>query len=253
MRLQKSLMSLMVLALAVPAAWAGEPDLKALFGQLLPGMSQEQAQQKWQDACWKAAAPGHEAERALACTLMTEKLGPETPAPVRVWLLKQLERIGRGESVAAIAQIIHDQDPLVRDAATRALANNPAPSAGDRLREALAAAPDRAGVVALLNALGFRARRRASIFWQRPSRPAIRQWWPPRRGRWARSTYPMSPRNCWMGSRPRRAIPGCKLAMHSSSGARRCSPRENWTRQEGPRVLCTLQTSRRGSAGWNCV
>ena len=99
MRLSKWMMTLSALALLAPAARADEPDLKTMFDQLLPGMGQEQAQQKWQEVCWKAAAPGHEAERSQACKLMAEKLGPDTPTPARVWLLKQLERIGRDECV----------------------------------------------------------------------------------------------------------------------------------------------------------
>jgi HEAT repeat protein len=151
------MIAISALALLATVARSDEPDLKALFGQLFPEMSQEQAQQKWQEACWNAAAPGHEAQRSLACTLMVEKLGPEAPTPARVWLLKQLERIGRDESVSAIAPVIADKEPLVRDAAIRALANNPAPAAGARLRDALGAAKETSTKVALLNALGFRA------------------------------------------------------------------------------------------------
>ena len=86
-------------ALIATGVRADEADLKKTFEALLPGMGQEQAQQKWQEICWNAGAPGHEAERSQACKLMAEKLGPGTPAPTRVWLLKQLERIGRGECV----------------------------------------------------------------------------------------------------------------------------------------------------------
>ena len=87
---------------------------------------------------------------------MTEKLGPGTPAPVRIWLLKQLERIGKSESVEAVAAAIGDGDRLVRDAALRALANNPSPTAGDKLKELLRATSDASLEVALINALGFR-------------------------------------------------------------------------------------------------
>ena len=119
-------------------------------------MGQEQVQQKWQEICWKAGAPGHEAERSLACKLMAEKLGPGTPAPSRVWLLKQLERIGRGECVEKVAAVVCDDDRLVRDAAIRALANNPDSAAGDQLRDAFMIAGDDGLRVALVNALGFR-------------------------------------------------------------------------------------------------
>ncbi|WP_165232531.1 HEAT repeat domain-containing protein [Aquisphaera insulae] len=138
------------------AARADGPDLAKAFESLLPGMENEQSQQAWQRACWTAGAPGREGERAEACRLMAAKLPVEGRAPVRVWLLKQLERIGREESVDAIAACLADPDKLVRDAAVRAIANNPAPAAGDKLRAAMAEATGPAKL-ALIDALGFRA------------------------------------------------------------------------------------------------
>jgi HEAT repeat protein len=140
---------------------AAEPDLKKTFAELLPAMGHEQAQQRWQEICWAAGAPGHELDRAWACTLMAAKLGPETPAPARIWLLKQLERIGKGECVDAVAAVVSDGDHLVHDAAVRALANNPDPAAGERLRTALYSAREPALRVALINALGYRAEPRS--------------------------------------------------------------------------------------------
>ncbi|MFO0888575.1 MAG: HEAT repeat domain-containing protein [Isosphaeraceae bacterium] len=139
------------------AARADQAEIKKAFDEVLPNLGQEQAQQHWQEVCWQAGAPGREADRACASTLMAAKLGPETPAAARIWLLKQLERIGKGECVDAVAAALGDPDPLVRDAALRALTNNPDPSAGDRLRRALQAAREPAPRVALINALGFRA------------------------------------------------------------------------------------------------
>ena len=156
-------MTLSALALLGAAGRADEPDLKAMFDRLLPAMSQEQAQQTWQEACWKAATPSHEAERCQACKLMAEKLGPDTPTPARIWLLKQLERIGRDECVSALAAQVGDNDRLVRDAAIRALANNPAPSAGNQLRAVLKAAGEPELQVALINALGFRAEQESCL------------------------------------------------------------------------------------------
>ncbi len=129
-----------LLILAASAALCGtgtraeEPDFKKAFDEFLPGMGAEknfeQPQQKWQELCTQAGAPGHEAQRKAVCALMAEKLGPQTPARARIWLLKQLERIGHGECVEAMAPIVTDGDPLVRDAAIRALANNPDPGRG---------------------------------------------------------------------------------------------------------------------------
>jgi len=45
---------------------------------------------------------------------MAGKLVPP-PRRARIWLLKQLERIGREECVEAVAKMLDDQDPLVRD------------------------------------------------------------------------------------------------------------------------------------------
>src|SRR4051812_40019882 len=100
-----------LLALAAVTLWAsptfaqkgkGKTDLSGkpaaeVFDPLLPalGKGDAAAQTQWQDVCLQAGAPGREASRAEACALMTAKLGPDTPTPARVWLLKQLERIGR--------------------------------------------------------------------------------------------------------------------------------------------------------------
>ena len=65
-------------ALIATGVCADEADLKKTFEALLPGMGQEQAQQKWQEICWNAGAPGHEPERSQACKLMAEQLGPGT-------------------------------------------------------------------------------------------------------------------------------------------------------------------------------
>lgn len=147
------------LALAQPAA----PDLKgktlaATFDELQPGIEKadKAAQQRWQDICNAAAAPGNEKVRAEACTLMAGKLDPKTPAPTRLWMLTQLERIGREESVAALTPVIDDKDDVVREAAVRALANNPSLKATAPLTAALKAASGQ-HKIGLLNALGHRA------------------------------------------------------------------------------------------------
>ena len=158
-----------LLLAVVPAAFSQPApiDLKgqtlaATFNELLPGMSardkgtRSRAQQKWQDVCFRVGAPGNENLRAEAARLMAGKLDPKTPQAARLWLLTQLERIGREESVDALAAVLNDRDEVVREAATRALANNPSPKAAAPLTKALAAAKGRAKV-GLLNALGHRA------------------------------------------------------------------------------------------------
>jgi HEAT repeat protein len=148
---------------AASIGWAQEKSLSQTLDELLPAMGAEKipdrhgAQRQWQDICFQAGAPGNEATRAEACQAMIENIGPETAPPARVWLLKQLERIGRGECVEAVAAAMDDKDPHVRDGARRALANNPSPEANAKLLAKLPGAKDSRFKVGLINALGYRA------------------------------------------------------------------------------------------------
>lgn len=140
-----------------------EKPLKEVLAELLPGMGAEnipdraKPQQEWQRLCYEAGAPGNDARRTEACQAMAAKLGPEVTAAARIWLLKQLEAIGRDECVDAVAKLVGDNDPNLCDSAIRCLANNPAPRATGALVEKLGAAQDAALKVAILNALGYRA------------------------------------------------------------------------------------------------
>lgn len=152
----------LALLLSALSASAQPPDLKGksladTFNELLPKMDTDNGvRQQWQDICFKLGAPGNEKLRAEACTLMVAKLDPKTPAATRLWLLTQLERIGREESVEALATTADDKDDVVREAAVRALANNPSPKATGKLTAKLADSKGSAKV-GLLNALGHRA------------------------------------------------------------------------------------------------
>jgi HEAT repeat protein len=178
MRLPKLLVAVVVLGGVAGPVSSGAPkgkgpplDLKGktlaqVLDELLPGMgakelpARQAPQQRWQEICLRAGAPGNEALRAEACKVMLGKLGPKTSGPARVWLLKQLEQIGRAESVDAVAAVLDDKDGQVRDAAVRCLAANPAPAATAKLTAKLPAAAPKLKV-ALLNALGYRADRSA--------------------------------------------------------------------------------------------
>jgi HEAT repeat protein len=159
MRLIKLLAVLAVFSAPISLS-AAPPDLKGktlkqVFDELLPKMDTQAAQQQWQSICFALSAPGNEAQRSEACKLMAEKLDAKTPNAARVWLLKQLERIGRDECVDAVASVLNDKDELVRDGAVRCLANNPAPAATAKLLGRLpnATGKDRVGII---NALGLR-------------------------------------------------------------------------------------------------
>jgi len=155
--------ALMGLVIAVASAQAQEKSLEQTLDELLPAMGAEKipdrqgAQQQWQTICFEAGAPGNEARRAEACQLMAKKLGTETAQPARLELLAQLERIGRAECIDAVAAVLGDSDGKIREAACRALANNPAPEANAKLLAKLQSGSDAALKTALLNSLGYRA------------------------------------------------------------------------------------------------
>jgi len=140
-----------------------EKSLQETLDELVPGMSAEKIpdrrgpQLQWQEICTQAGAPGNEARRAEVCKVMLERIGTDTPPPARIWLLTQLERIGRGECVDAVAAVLTDKDQKVRDGARRALTNNPTPEAGAKLVAAMQSANDAKFKVGLLNSLGYRA------------------------------------------------------------------------------------------------
>jgi HEAT repeat protein len=157
----------LLLVLVVPSgSSAAPPDLRgktlaATFAELLPGMSAKDngarsaAQGRWQEICTQAGAPGNEKFREEACLLMAGKLGAKTPTAARVWLLLQLQRIGRDECLAAVSPLLLEKDDEVRDAAIRCLSNNPSPKATALLTGALKSASEKASI-GLLNALGHR-------------------------------------------------------------------------------------------------
>ena len=140
-----------------------EANLQEKLDELLPRMGAEKipdrhgAQQEWQKICFEAGAPGNDALRAEVCALMIARLGKETPVPARVILLTQLERIGREESVDALAAQLSDGDRLIRDGVRRALTNNPSAKANAALIMSMQGAGDATFKAGLINSLGYRA------------------------------------------------------------------------------------------------
>lgn len=158
------------------AASAQPKPLAETFAEVLPGLAKADpgAQQKWQDLCFALGAPDKEKARAEACKLMIAKLDAMTPKATRLWLLQQLQRIGGEESVDAISAILTDKDDEVRDAAVRALANNPSTAATEKLTAALPKASAKAKI-GLLNALGHRGDDKTDIQVNRAAVKAIKQ------------------------------------------------------------------------------
>ncbi|NQV32809.1 MAG: HEAT repeat domain-containing protein, partial [Phycisphaeraceae bacterium] len=104
-----------------------------------------------------ASRPGAEAEReVLAKVLGSTVLSTDMPDTLRHWFVLQLERMGKGESVPVLTQLMSDPDKAMQDYARRALQKNPDPSAAQALIKALEGAKDTRKTVGLLHALGDR-------------------------------------------------------------------------------------------------
>jgi HEAT repeat protein len=144
------------------AAQLAEAYQKA-FDYLLPLMSAQDVGSRYapqimlQDMGSYAARPGAELEReTLAKVLVKNVDQPNLDGTVRNWIVLQLERIGKGESVPCLAKLTTDSDENLRDYARRALEKNPDAAATDALLKALADAKDSKWKIGLINALGTR-------------------------------------------------------------------------------------------------
>lgn len=173
----KTLVPIIVLTLAALTHWearaatASPVELKGgetpqqmteAFGKaiqpLLPELAKGDAKalEALEAAVHQAARPGAEAER-LACCGAIVKLLPTAPnTETKIWLIKQLQNIGRAESVLALDRMLYDPDAWLRETARCALQNNPAPEAAAALRLALTKATDSKWQAALALALGAR-------------------------------------------------------------------------------------------------
>ncbi len=134
-----------------------------VLGMLLPKLgggnldAREQAQITWKAICWHASRPGADAERTALAGVVAARLSPDLPRPALFFLLRQLENLGRDESVKAVAKLLGADDPLLRERARITLQANRSPEAAETLRRALRRAREPAWQVALINALGARA------------------------------------------------------------------------------------------------
>ena len=113
------------------------------------------AQSVLERIAFRASRPGAEVERVACSKAIAAALGLRVGPLARVWLLRQLERIGREEAVAQVAAMLADGDATVRESARRALQKNPSREANAALQKALGSA-DTAWRIAVFNALGQR-------------------------------------------------------------------------------------------------
>ena len=105
-----------------------------------------------------AARPGAESERAaLAAVLAAKAIDSAVPQPARVWIVRQIEYIGREEAIPALAMLLNGADAELQECARRALERNPASGAAKPLRDALAKAEPGVFKIGLIQSLGQRA------------------------------------------------------------------------------------------------
>jgi len=143
------------------AQWA-EAYQKAV-DYLLPLMSAEDVGSRYapqillQDMGSYAARPGAEAQRLALAQVMVKTLEQaKMENTVCNWLILQLERIGKAESVGLLAKLMSNGDKNTRDYARRALERNPDAGATEALLKELAGAQEAAWKIGLIDALGDR-------------------------------------------------------------------------------------------------
>lgn len=137
------LLPLLLLAsgLAAPAVRA---DLAADVDTLIPKIAAANFEERYAPQMElmamtsKAGRPGAESERAALAKLLGERAAnAATPQAARVWLTRQLEWIGKAESVPVLARLLTEADVELRETARRALQANPEDDATTALRDAL--------------------------------------------------------------------------------------------------------------------
>jgi HEAT repeat protein len=158
----KTRVVLFVLAFAVAFPLAVRATEQPL-DTLIPKLSSQNADtnyaahQELQKLALKSGRPGAEAERAALTKAIAEKaVDPSVPQPTRVWLVRQLEYIGTGDSVKPLTKILKGPDAELRECARRALEQNSAPEAAKSLRAALEKGGSTAWKIGLIRSLGQR-------------------------------------------------------------------------------------------------
>jgi len=157
MKLKALLATMFGCALAL-AAFAGvEQTVNDLIPRLAAAKVEDRysAQMELQHLAANAARPGAEAERAeLTKILAAKATDAAVPQPARVWIVRQLDYFGAAESVGALTTLLKDPDAELKECARRALEKNPAPTATDSLRAALAQGGDTSWRIGLIQSLG---------------------------------------------------------------------------------------------------
>lgn len=119
------------------------------------------ASQDWQKICFEAGSPGQDKKKAEAVKLMAETLESDSLNDTACfWLIRQLGRLDNGENAALIGKFVNDKEQKICDEAIWSLANIPNEKAGKVLEELSAKSDDADKILALQNALKYRAKRK---------------------------------------------------------------------------------------------
>jgi HEAT repeat protein len=126
------------------AALTGQAAIEEQVNALIPKIASDNVPERYPakmellDLASHASRPGAENERAALAKLLAEKAtDTSVPQPARVWIVRQLENIGAGESIDALEALLNGPDAELRETARRALEKNPDPGASEPLRIAL--------------------------------------------------------------------------------------------------------------------
>jgi len=118
-------------------------------------------QSTWQKVCFELGRAEFDELRKQACEKMCASLTEGQSQESALFLLRQLERIGRDESVVPLQKLISTGEPIVADAARRALQNNGSAKANDALISLLDEADKDELKINLINSLGYRGESKA--------------------------------------------------------------------------------------------
>lgn len=95
-------------------------------------------QMAFRDLASVAGRPGAEAERkAFVAAVLARLADDKTPQAAKVWFVRELEHIGKGESVAGLGKLLASDDEELREVARRALQKNSDPGATTALLGAM--------------------------------------------------------------------------------------------------------------------
>lgn len=134
-------------------------ELEPCIVALLPYMGaanlpdREPGQQAFEQLAMYAGAPGREAIRSQFSKAAVRQLTPDKPLPARLWILRQLGCMGSAECFPEITACLRDAEPLVREAARRAVQQIASPDSLNALSNLLPALADPSERVAVINAL----------------------------------------------------------------------------------------------------